>query len=112
MKEGQSGLNSFNPIWLAGALKEELGEVINALQGFWQMGSFFYFVKSAIGKRPVEGFVPGRKNWYMKGVIYAFHLKSLLRGIEGVKLESTAVVFTFQEEALPVCSYHPQKEQR
>lgn len=73
------------------------------------MGNFLYFVKSAIGKRRVEGFVPGRKKWYMKGAIYAFHLKPLLRGIEGVKLESTVVVFTFQEEALPVCSYKKQR---
>lgn len=45
LMEGQSGFNSFNPVWLAKALKEEMGEILNAR--ILADGKLVVFCKSA-----------------------------------------------------------------
>lgn len=98
LKEGQSGFSSLNPIRLAGALKEELGDILNAR--ILADGKLLVFCKSvaqmnkaasldSIGKRRVEGFIPGSKAG-LKGVIYGVSLEvsmvELMRGIEGARI--------------------------
>lgn len=125
----QSGFRSYNPIRLAGALKGELGEILSAriladgrlivvCKTASQMGKALSIQQ--IGKKRVEVCAQGSRSSGVKGVIYGvsaeISMEELIREIkeedisdavrikvfrDGEKHETTTVILTFKEGALP-----------